>query len=174
MGWRLLWGKLLFENSNLAATYLWLFRQVLYGEIKKQYLLCWKAPFIIKWVKEFLLHLAFYFVPTDFCLPIWFYRLPFIYFIKQNNNCSVINRLGFRKIIFRRNVILRRSSWGWPRGRVVKFARSAAGGPVFHWFESWAWTWHCSSNHAEAASHMPQLEGPTTKNTQLCTGGLWG
>ena len=20
---------------------------------------------------------------------------------------------------------------------------------------------------------MPQLEGPTTKNTQLCTGGLW-
>ena len=21
---------------------------------------------------------------------------------------------------------------------------------------------------------MPQLEGPTTKNTQLCTGGLWG
>ena len=21
---------------------------------------------------------------------------------------------------------------------------------------------------------MPQLKGPTTKNTQLCTGGLWG
>ena len=21
---------------------------------------------------------------------------------------------------------------------------------------------------------MPQLEGPTTKNAQLCTGGLWG
>ena len=21
---------------------------------------------------------------------------------------------------------------------------------------------------------MPQLEGSTTKNTQLCTGGLWG
>src|SRR3712207_7030011 len=31
-----------------------------------------------------------------------------------------------------------------------------------------------SSDHAEAASHMPQLEEPTTKNTQLCTGGLWG
>ena len=29
-------------------------------------------------------------------------------------------------------------------------------------------------NHAEAASHMPQLEGPTKKNIQLCTGGLWG
>ena len=27
---------------------------------------------------------------------------------------------------------------------------------------------------SEAASHTPQLEGPTTKNTQLCTGGLWG
>ena len=63
---------------------------------------------------------------------------------------------------------------GWPRGRVVKFACSAAGGPVFRWFESWARTWHRSSNHAEAASHIPQLEGPTTKNIQLCTGGLWG
>ena len=41
-------------------------------------------------------------------------------------------------------------------------------------FESWARTWHCSSDHAKAASHMPQLEEPTTKNTQLCTGGLWG
>ena len=45
---------------------------------------------------------------------------------------------------------------------------------MFHRFESWARTWHRSSGHAEAASHMPQLEGPTTKNIQLCTGGLWG
>ena len=29
---------------------------------------------------------------------------------------------------------------GWPRGRVVKFVCSAAGGPVFRWFESWART----------------------------------
>ena len=42
---------------------------------------------------------------------------------------------------------------GRPRGRVVKLARSAAGGPGFR---------------------RPQLEGPTTKNIQLCTGGLWG
>src|SRR3712207_8226911 len=28
--------------------------------------------------------------------------------------------------------------------------------------------------HAEAASHIPQLEEPTTRNIQLCTGGLWG
>ena len=41
-------------------------------------------------------------------------------------------------------------------------------------FRSWAWTWHRSSGHAEAASHMPQLEGPTTKNIQLRTGGLQG
>ena len=61
---------------------------------------------------------------------------------------------------------------GWPRGRVVKFERSSAGGPVFRWFESWAQTWHCSSNHAEAASHIPQLEEPTMKNIQLCTGGF--
>ena len=65
-------------------------------------------------------------------------------------------------------------SWGWPRGQVVKFTHSAAGGPVFHWFESWARTWRCSSSHAEVASQVPQLEGPTTKNIQLCTGGLWG
>ena len=62
----------------------------------------------------------------------------------------------------------------WPRGRVVKFPCSAADGPVFRWFESWARTWHCSSNHAKAASNMPQLEGPTTKNIQLRTGGPWG
>ena len=65
-------------------------------------------------------------------------------------------------------------SGGWPHGRVVKFAHSAAGGPVFRQFESWARTWHCSLNHTEAASHVPQLEGPTTENIQLCTGGLWG
>ena len=47
--------------------------------------------------------------------------------------------------------------------------------PGFHWFRSWAQTWNRSSSHAEAASHMPQLEGPTTKkNMQVCTGGLWG
>ena len=46
-------------------------------------------------------------------------------------------------------------------------------GPGFRQFESWVRTWHRLSSHAEAASHMPQLEGPTTKNTQLCTGGLW-
>ena len=61
---------------------------------------------------------------------------------------------------------------GWPRGRVVKFARSAAGGPVFSQFESWARTWHCSSNHAEAASHMSQLEGPTTKIYNYVPGGF--
>ena len=26
----------------------------------------------------------------------------------------------------------------------------------------------------EVVSHMPQLEGPTTKNIQLCTWRLWG
>ena len=63
---------------------------------------------------------------------------------------------------------------GWPRGRVVEFAHSAAGGPVFRWFKSWARMRHCSSSHAEEASHMPQLEGSTTKNIQLCTGGFGG
>ena len=35
-------------------------------------------------------------------------------------------------------------------------------------------TWHRSLSHAGVASHMPQLEGLTTKNMQLCAGGIWG
>ena len=63
---------------------------------------------------------------------------------------------------------------GWPRGQVVKFARSAFSGHGFHRFGSWAPTWHHSSGHVEAVSQMPQLEGPTTKNIQLCIGGIGG
>ena len=48
------------------------------------------------------------------------------------------------------------------------------GGPGFCRFGSWARTWHHLSGHAEVASHVPQLEGSTTKNIQLCTGGVWG
>ena len=62
---------------------------------------------------------------------------------------------------------------GGPRGLVVKRALRCSG-LGFRGFGSWARTWHHSSGHAEAVSHMPQLEGPTTKNIQLCTGGLWG
>ena len=53
-------------------------------------------------------------------------------------------------------------------------SRTLLRGPGFHEFKSWAQTWHRSSGHTEEASHMPQLEGLTTKNAQLCTGGLWG
>ena len=35
-------------------------------------------------------------------------------------------------------------------------------------------TWRCSSNHTEAKSHMPQLEGPTTKEYTTMYWGLWG
>ena len=51
---------------------------------------------------------------------------------------------------------------------MVKFVHSAAAA------QSFAGSGPGSSGHAEAASHMPQLEGPTTKNTQQCTRGLWG
>ena len=61
---------------------------------------------------------------------------------------------------------------GWPHGWKFKFSRF--GGPGFRRFGPWAPTWRRSSGHAEAASHVPQLEGPITKNIQLCTGGLWG
>ena len=36
--------------------------------------------------------------------------------------------------------------------------------------QSWVRTWHRSSSHAEAASHMPQLEGPTTENNNYVLG----
>ena len=47
----------------------------------------------------------------------------------------------------------------WP---VVKFTLQFSG-PGFRWFGSRARTWHLSSGHAEAVSHMPQLEGHTTR-----------
>ena len=40
-------------------------------------------------------------------------------------------------------------------------------------FGSWALTWHCSSGHVEAASHIPQLEGRATK-IYNCVRGWWG
>ena len=46
------------------------------------------------------------------------------------------------------------------------------GGPGFHGFASWAQTWYCSSGHAEVASHIPQLEGPTTKIYSYVLGGF--
>ena len=46
---------------------------------------------------------------------------------------------------------------GLPHGWVVKFAHSTSAAPG-----SWVRTWHRSSGHVEVASHMPQLEGPTT------------
>ena len=89
----------------------------------------------------------------------------------MHNHYATCDRSAIRE---KETLKIYRNAGGWPRGGVVKFTRSTAGGPVFRWFEAWARTWHCSSNHAEAASHMPQLEGPTTKNIQLCTQGLWG
>ena len=46
------------------------------------------------------------------------------------------------------------------RGRVVKFVHSAA---VAQGSDPGPQTWHHSSGHVEAASHIPQLEGPATK-----------
>ena len=48
------------------------------------------------------------------------------------------------------------------------------GSPGFCWFGSWAQTWHHSSGHVEEASHMPQLEGPTTKTIYNYVQGEWG
>ena len=42
-------------------------------------------------------------------------------------------------------------------------SRAPLQGPGFHWFRSWVQTWHLSSGHTEVASHIAQLEGPTTR-----------
>ena len=47
-------------------------------------------------------------------------------------------------------------------------------GVGFRQFGSWAWTWHCSLGNAEAASHMPQLEGSTTKKYTTMYWGRFG
>ena len=62
---------------------------------------------------------------------------------------------------------------GWPHGQVVGLAHSASAAQGFI-SSNPGRRWHRSSGHAEVASHMPQLEGPTTKNTPLCTGDLCG
>ena len=45
-------------------------------------------------------------------------------------------------------------------------------GPGFCRFGSWARTWYRSSGHAEVGSHMPQLEGPTTRICNYVLGGF--
>ena len=96
-----------------------------------------------------------------------FYDSPYKTFFKITKFSNREQISGCQKVEEEGGCVSKAIPEGWPRGRVVKFLRSAAGGPVFRWFESWARTWHCSSNHAEVASHMPQLEEPTTKNIQL-------
>ena len=54
---------------------------------------------------------------------------------------------------------------GRPHGRVVKLARSASAAQGFP-------GWILGVDMAPLIK--PQLEGPTTKNIQLCTGGLGG
>ena len=34
-------------------------------------------------------------------------------------------------------------------------------------------TWHHSSGHVEAASHIPQVEGPATRIYNYVPGGVW-
>ena len=60
-----------------------------------------------------------------------------------------------------------RFSRGQPLGRVVKSPRSTA---VAQGLDPGRG--HCSSGHVEAAFHMPQLEGPTTKIYNYVRRGL--
>ena len=57
----------------------------------------------------------------------------------------------------------------WPSGYVRMLHCGSSG---IHRFGSWAWTWHHSSGHTGVASHVPQLEGPTTKRYNHVLGGF--
>ena len=46
---------------------------------------------------------------------------------------------------------------------MVKFMLSALAAQGFAGCRFWAWTWYCSSGHAEAASHTAQPEALTTR-----------
>ena len=46
------------------------------------------------------------------------------------------------------------------------------GGPEFHRFGSWVWTWHPSWGHAEAVSHIAQAETLTTRIYNYVLGGF--
>ena len=64
---------------------------------------------------------------------------------------------------------------GRPCGLVVKFVCSAAAAQGFAGLDPGRGQgWHHSSGHVEAASHMPQLEGPATKIYNYVPGGIWG
>ena len=59
----------------------------------------------------------------------------------------------------------------WPGGQVHVLC---FGGLGFHWFRSWARTWHHSSGHAEVASNIAQSEALTPTIYNCALGGLWG
>ena len=62
---------------------------------------------------------------------------------------------------------------GPPRGRVLKFTHSASAAQGFASSDPGrGHGTHRSSGHAEAASHMPQLEGPTIKIHSYVPGGF--
>ena len=57
----------------------------------------------------------------------------------------------------------------WPSGWVRVLCFSS---PGFRQFRSRVQTWHCSSGHAEVASHVAQPEGPTARIYNYVLGGF--
>ena len=56
---------------------------------------------------------------------------------------------------------------------MVKFTHSAFVAQGFTQFRTWGWAWHRPPGHAEVASHIAELEGPTTRIYNYVLGGLW-
>ena len=69
---------------------------------------------------------------------------------------------------------LKSQSQGHPHGRVVKFMRSTFGAQGFAASDPGCRHGAARLGHAGAASHMPQLEGPTTKIYNHVPGGFGG
>ena len=51
-------------------------------------------------------------------------------FFKRYCKKNEIQATDWEEIFAKQTLDKKTCLWGWPRGRVVKFARSAAGGPV--------------------------------------------
>ena len=74
---------------------------------------------------------------------------------------------------------------GYDRNMLLMYVKEILGaGPMAEWLNScaplrrptvrtWARTWHRSLGRGEVVSHMPQLEGPTTKIYNYALGGFW-
>ena len=95
-----------------------------------------------------------------------------IYFQKSDYFCNLLLSMSVYTCYSSTEIIKMYNIWGWPRGCVVKFGCSASLAQGFPGLDPG----HRYSTAHQAmlrrASHMPQLEGPTTRIYNYVPGAL--